>query len=100
MYKSIETVLSGQFAFFKNPDVNTKERFFTFACIHKVALNGILGAIIGLNGYKEMEEGEIIPEFQRKLENLKVSITPSFKMSYCKYFLLSISFSHSLKKTL
>ena len=42
--------LSGETAFFKRPDVNTY-LYFTYGNIHKVALLGMLGAIMGYKGY-------------------------------------------------
>lgn len=73
--------LSGRTAFFRKPDVNTGV-YFTYNNIHKVALLGLLGAVIGLEGYNEqyIKSKKNIdvqyPEFYEKLKNLKISITP------------------------
>ena len=68
--------LSGPFAFFKNPEVNTF-CYFTFNNIHKVALMGILGSILGLNGYNQQGLKDEYPEFYDKLKDLKIAIVPN-----------------------
>lgn len=70
------------FSIFKKNDA----RFgldLTYSHIHKNVIKGIVGAIIGLEGYnvhsikKRMGlTNEDFPEFYTKLENLKVSIVP------------------------
>jgi len=45
--EAIKFNLYGKTGFFKKPDVN-QEIYFTYNNIHKVALLGILGSIIGL----------------------------------------------------
>lgn len=42
-------------AFFKKPEVNTY-CYFTYGNIHKVALLGMFGAILGYGGYSQMKE--------------------------------------------
>lgn len=78
MQKAIKFKLSGKTAFFKKPDVN-EYAYFTYNNIHKIALLGIFGAIIGLDGYTEQKEA-IYPEFYNKLKNLKISIVPDKKL--------------------
>lgn len=84
--KALKFKLSGNTAFFKKPDVNSCV-YFTYNCIHKVALLGMLGAVLGYAGYnnskmkfemkgKKSKENEGLPEFYEKLKNLKVSIVP------------------------
>jgi CRISPR-associated protein Cas5h len=100
--KAITFELGGKTAMFKKPDVNAYA-YFTYNNIHKVALLGILGAMIGLEGYTQLhrhkellkekiktlkgkdkkalqEELKILeeeyPQFYEKLKGLKVSITP------------------------
>jgi len=100
--KAISFILSGKTAMFKKPDVNSY-LYVTYNNIHKPALLGLLGAIIGLGGYtklhtkkellkekikglkgkeKRVFQGELkqldkeYPEFYKKLKDLKVSITP------------------------
>ena len=69
--------LSGRNAFFKKPDVNAHV-YFTYNNIHKVALLGIMGAILGYDGYNN-QNGSEYPEFYERLSNLKVAILPSKK---------------------
>ena len=70
--------LSGETAFFKKPDVNTYY-YFTYGNIHKVALLGIIGAVMGLKGYAFQNKNDSYPEFYEKLRNLKISILPNNK---------------------
>lgn len=76
--------LSGKTAFFKKPEVNTYV-YFTYGNIHKVALLGIFGAILGYGGYtqqfnetgktRQLKEG--YPDFYEKLQGVNVSIIPN-----------------------
>lgn len=65
--------LKGKTAFFKNPEVNTYY-YFTYGNIHKAALLGMFGAILGYQGYNAQQG--IYPEFYDKLKHLKVGIVP------------------------
>ncbi|RXK13496.1 type I-B CRISPR-associated protein Cas5 [Halarcobacter mediterraneus] len=79
--------ISGKSAIFKKPDVNSYA-YFTYNNIHKPALLGILGAIIGLDGYIKLYDENIenkknkkplndgFPEYYEKLKDLKISIIP------------------------
>lgn len=82
--------LEGTSGFFKKPDVNTY-LYFTYGNIHKVALVGMFGAILGYKGYNQMsfikrykkdfkelvENNEkCYPEFYDRLNHLKVAIIP------------------------
>lgn len=84
--KALKFRLSGNTAFFKKPDVNSCI-YFTYGCIHRPALLGILGAVLGYSGYnsnklklqlqdKKSKEKEGLPEFYEKLKDIKVSIVP------------------------
>lgn len=83
--------LSGNTAFFKKPEVNTYY-YFTYGNIHKVALLGIFGAILGYGGYTQMkgfEKGKkqsgltkSFPEFYEKLQDLQICILPKNKKGY------------------
>lgn len=79
MYEAIRFELSGKNAFFKKPDVNEKV-YFTYNNIHKVALLGLLGSIIGLKGWRNDElfgkVAQEFPEFYKELRDLSVSIIP------------------------
>ena len=85
--KAVSFELSGKTACFRKPDVN-QYAYFTYNNIHKPALLGLLGAILGLGGYNQLSAENIrnkkekkplnggFPEFYEKLKHLKVSITP------------------------
>jgi CRISPR-associated protein Cas5h len=66
--------LKGKTAFFKKPDVNTY-CYFTYGNVHKIAILGILGSILGFKGYAN-QNGEVYPEFYDKLKDIKVAIKP------------------------
>lgn len=84
---AIRFKLSGKTACFRKPDVN-QFAYFSYNNIHKPALLGLFGAIIGLGGHTQLHNNnrgfksgklgfdEGYPEFYEKLQNLKVSITP------------------------
>lgn len=79
--KVAKFTLSGKTAFFKRPDVNTYF-YFSYGHIHKVALLGILGSIIGLGGYTHMsllseKKKMIYPEFYEELKDLEIAIIPN-----------------------
>ncbi len=86
----LKFTLGGKFGFFKKPDVNTY-LYFTYGNIHKVALLGVLGAILGYKGYNQMSFSKkykkdfkglfedyvgYYPEFYEKLNHLKIGIVP------------------------
>lgn len=74
--KILKFRLWGESAFFKKPDVNTY-LYFTYSNIHKVALLGMFGAILGYRGYNQMKKNEEeFPEFYERLKDLKVGIEP------------------------
>lgn len=74
MNKVISFDLFADFGFFKKPFSNEKlDLYLTFNLIHKPALLGILGAIVGLSGYKEYG---ILPEYYKKLNPLRIGIEP------------------------
>ena len=73
--RALKLTLKGKTAFFKKPDVNTY-MYFTYGNIHKVALLGLLGAIMGYRGYGSQTKEESYPEFYEKLKELEVAIVP------------------------
>ncbi|WHH60985.1 type I-B CRISPR-associated protein Cas5b [Petroclostridium sp. X23] len=79
--KALMFELSGRTAFFRKPDVNSYINF-TYNHIHKIALLGLLGTIIGLGGYNKQykyrmgNRNDVYPEFYQQLKDLKVSIIP------------------------
>lgn len=90
---AISFKLSGKTAFFKKPDVNAYANF-TYNNIHKPALLGLIGAILGLGGYNKLYEknkdfkktdinyDNSYPEFYEKLKDFKVCIIPLAKNGY------------------
>lgn len=79
--------LSGSAACFRKPEVNTYV-YFTYGNIHKVAILGIFGAILGYDGHNQMKGygkerrqtklSEGFPEFYEKLRDLHISIIPVY----------------------
>lgn len=89
--KTLHFTLSGKTAFFKKPEVNTYV-YFTYGNIHKIALLGIFGAILGYEGHtqkfarvknRKMEE-ESFPEFYEKLSHLNVSVIPEAENGFIR----------------
>lgn len=77
---ALKFTLSGETAFFKKPDVNTY-LYFTYGNIHKIALLGLIGAAIGLEGYNFQDKQEF-PQFYNELISLNISIIPRNKRGY------------------
>ena len=73
--KAIKFNIKGKFAHFKKPDVNSYA-YFTYSHIHKIAILGILGSIIGLKGHNQFRKNDVFPEFYEKLNHLQISIIP------------------------
>ena len=78
--EALKFTLSGETAFFKKPDVNTY-LYFTYGNIHKIAILGLIGAAIGLEGYNFQEKLKF-PKFYSELNNLNISIVPKNKRGY------------------
>lgn len=80
--------LKGDAAFFKKPEVNSY-LYVTYGNVHKVALLGMFGAILGYGGYSKMKQ-ELLsekneqpyPEFYEKLKDINVSILPNHKKGF------------------
>ena len=93
--RALRFELKGETAFFKKPDVNVYA-YFTYSHIHKIALFGILGSILGLGGYmqqyndnfpltanrKKAETQRVFPEFYEVFQNARVSIVPHGDRGY------------------
>lgn len=84
MQETIKFDLTANMAIIKKPESN--ETYYTYHFPHKIMLLGMLGAIIGLNGYnyyalkKQLgEEVNELPEFYYKLKKLKISIIPKIE---------------------
>lgn len=78
--EALKFSLGGPTAFFKKSDVNTY-LYFTYGNIHKVALLGIIGAVLGLGGYN-LQGNETYPEFYSELLSLKVAVVPNNHRGY------------------
>lgn len=86
--KVLKFTLSGKQAFFKKPEVNSYF-YFTYGTIHKVALLGMFGSILGYKGYGSIGqdkkgnlifgEKEKLPEFYIRLQGLQVAVEPLAK---------------------
>lgn len=84
MLETIKFELTSKMAIIKKPESN--ETYYTYNFPHKIMLLGILGAIIGLNGYnyyalkKQLGESvDELPEFYTKLEHLKIGVVPKIE---------------------
>lgn len=64
--------LKAEMGFLKKPDINNGI-YLTYNMLHKPALLGILGAIVGLQGYQKTGE---FPEYYQKLKHLQIGIAP------------------------
>ena len=77
MQKIVSVEVHSHFGFLKKPDINDGI-YLSYNMLHKPALLGILGAIVGFEGYSI--EGAMkptdVPEYRKKLEDMKVSIQP------------------------
>ena len=81
--ETIKFNLSSGMAIIRKPDSNSI--YYTYNIPHKIMLYGILGAIIGLNGYNYNQfqnylkkANKTMPEFYEKLNRLKIAIVPNF----------------------
>lgn len=72
MQKLISIDLKADFGFFRNPGANNTINQ-SYNMLHKPALLGILGAIIGLEGYKEKGK---MPQYFDLLKCLNIGIEP------------------------
>jgi len=70
--KLISFDLKADFAFFRKPDTNATINL-SYNIIHRPAVLGILGAIIGLEGYKEKGK---MPQYYEVLKNMRIGIEP------------------------
>ena len=70
--KLISFDLKADFAFFRKPDTNATINL-SYNIIHRPAVLGILGAIIGLEGYKEKGQ---MPQYYDVLKDVRIGIEP------------------------
>lgn len=87
MKKLISIDLKADFGFFRKPDANNMVNL-SYNIIHKPALLGILGAIVGLEGYREKNT---LPSYYNVFRDIKIGIQPledekgCFKKTNIKY---------------
>lgn len=72
MKKLVSIDLKSNFGFFRKPDANAGINL-SYNMLHKPAILGILGAIIGLEGYTEKDK---IPQYYTELQSVKIGIEP------------------------
>lgn len=72
MEKLISIDLEADFGFFRKPDANNTVNL-SYNIIHKPAILGILGAVIGLNGYREKDK---MPQYYEVLKDLRIGVQP------------------------
>lgn len=72
MQKLISIDLYADFGMLKKPDTN-EPVYLTFNMLHKPALLGILGAIIGESGFKERGK---LPDYYNKLKDIQIGVQP------------------------
>jgi CRISPR-associated protein Cas5h len=83
--KLISFDIQANFGLLKKPDIN-EGIYLTYNCLHKPALLGILGAIIGLGGFYQSYKKRPLPEYFDRLGNFNVGIQPlnSFNGNFTK----------------
>lgn len=87
MKKLVSIDLKSDFGFFRKPDANNTVNL-SYNMLHKPALLGIFGAIIGLGGYKEKGK---LPQYYEVFKDLKVGVEPldhekgNFQKTVIKY---------------
>ena len=72
MEKLISIYLKADFGFFRKPDTNNTVNL-SYNIIHKPAILGILGAIIGLEGYTQKGK---LPHYYEIFRDLKLGVQP------------------------
>ena len=70
--KLISFDLKGDFGFFRKPDINDGIQL-SYNLIHKPSVLGILGAILGLEGYRKKG---VWPEYYLRLKHLQIGLMP------------------------
>lgn len=72
MQKLISFTIKSEKGFLKKPDINDGI-YLTYNMLHKPAILGILGSIIGLEGFKK---NGVLPEYYKKLKNILIGVKP------------------------
>ena len=76
----LKFTLSGKQAMFKKPEVNAIY-YYTYGQIHKPALLGMFGAILGYEGYNQ-QKSDKYPAYYQTLKSLQISILPNAQKGY------------------
>lgn len=69
--------LAGDMAFFKKNDANDMV-YISYNFLHKPAVLGIIGAILGIPGYSESKAKQH-PDFYTNLKDMKIAILPHYE---------------------
>lgn len=79
MKEAIKFTLEGQTGIIKKPESNTT--YFTYNNTHKIMILGLLGAIIGENGYNynALNNKDELPDFYLSLKDINIGIKPNAK---------------------
>lgn len=72
MQKLISFTIYAEKGFLKKPDIN-EGMYLSYNMLHKPAILGILGAIVGLEGYKKNQE---FPEYYKLFKDIPIGIKP------------------------
>lgn len=72
--KALKFDLCGKYGFFKNNESNAVN--MTYQVIPKPTIMGLLGAIIGLDGWNQISEHDGKLEYYEVFKNSKIAITP------------------------
>ncbi|MDO5523932.1 MAG: type I-B CRISPR-associated protein Cas5b [Bacteroidia bacterium] len=87
MEKLVSIDLKADFGFFRKPDANNTINL-SYNIIHKPAILGVLGAVLGLEGYKEKGK---LPAYYETLKDIKTGVEPleeekgSYRKTNIKY---------------
>lgn len=75
MDRIISIDLKSNLGFFKNPQFNGEKesKYYGFDSIHKNAILGIFGSLLGLRGISDIKN-KVFPEYYEKLSHLKIGI--------------------------
>lgn len=94
MKELIKFELSGKSAFFKKSMTNNV--CFSYNNIHPIVLRGLLGAIIGLEGYSLIGKStKAVPNFYTELKNLQIGIVPIYKDDTFSFPINPVTFTHT-----
>jgi CRISPR-associated protein Cas5h len=72
MKKLISFIIKAEKGFLKKPDINDGI-YLTYNMLHKPVILGILGALIGLEGY---QKNGVLPEYYKELKDIPVGVKP------------------------